>query len=443
MAIHSALEKAFSDRRFKLLFSFVIAFVLAAAVTIDQQSKNFIKLLAVAGLLVTLLNWREIKRHAGEFHLGSVVALLLYFFAILLAITANPINQDTFHDLRIMSIGFTSIFIWGLLISIRFRADFFWWGILLCAISSGGYALVEVYHYGIDHRAVGSSNKWVMFGDIALISGLLSMAAINHFKHKSTLWKWLPYFAAGMGLIASFLSGTRGGWIYLPLAGIIFLIHHSRQRQLRSLFNLKHLTLLVLILGVVGIAVFSYTKVPERISIAYQEIHGYMTDRSASTGRTSIGQRFEMWRAVFIVAQEKPLFGLGPGGFKQHLQALADADVVNQIIANAIPGGQGHTPHSHAHNEYFNTLATRGLVGLITLMGVFLLPLLHFFAVAKSPDPLQSDIGLAGIILVTGYMVFALSESVLYHQITGNFYFLALVSLLFLANRQAGDAAPG
>ncbi|MGD8587226.1 MAG: hypothetical protein PVG22_00205, partial [Chromatiales bacterium] len=164
MATRNVLEKAISDRRFKLFFNFIIAFVLAAAVTIDQQSKNLIKLLVVAGLLVTFFNWRDIKRHASEFDAGSLVVLFLYFLGIILAIAANPINDDTLHDLRIMSIGFTSIFIWSLMISIRFRADFFWWGIMLCAISSGGYALVELYHYGIDHRAVGSSNKWIMFG---------------------------------------------------------------------------------------------------------------------------------------------------------------------------------------------------------------------------------------------------------------------------------------
>jgi O-antigen ligase len=274
------------------------------------------------------------------------------------------------------------------------------------------------------------------------MSGVLSLGAINHFKQMSAPWRWLPYIAIILGLTASFLSGTRGGWIYLPLAGIIFFIYHRKQRRLKPLFNLNYLILLIFVLSIIGFSVLNYTKVPDRINIAYQEIYGYMVERTESTAKTSIGQRFEMWHAALIAAQEKPIFGLGPGGFKHHLQTLANADIVNQIVANAIPGRDGHTPHSHAHNEYLNTLATRGLFGLITLLGVFLVPLFHFHATTRSSDPLQRDIGLAGVTLVTGYMVFALSESVLYHQITANFYFLALVSLLFLANKQPDDSVP-
>ena len=91
MAIKQALERAFSDRRFGIFFSLVIAFVLAAAVTIDQQSKNLIKLLVAAGVFVTLFNWQEIKRHALEFDKLSVLALGFFYLSILLSIALNPI----------------------------------------------------------------------------------------------------------------------------------------------------------------------------------------------------------------------------------------------------------------------------------------------------------------------------------------------------------------
>ncbi len=223
MAVITSIQKAISGNRFKIFFSIVIASAIATAVTVDQQSKNLIKLLIVTGIFVSIFNWQELKRNSREFDKNIALILVLYYLSILLSIAVNPINKNTLHDAQIMSIGFTSIFIWALMISIQFRADYFWWGIVLCAISSGVYAFYEVGIYGISHRAVGSVGKPIMFGDVAMISGVLSFTAINHFKKHKLPVNLLPHFAIIMGISASFLSGSRGGWIFLPFAALIIL----------------------------------------------------------------------------------------------------------------------------------------------------------------------------------------------------------------------------
>ncbi len=119
MAIKTSIERVITGHRFKISFSIIIAFVLAATVTIDQQSKNLINLLVVAGIFVTIFNWHEINKHSMEFDKTSALVLGFFYFSILLSIALNPINKNTWHDAQIMSIGFTSIFIWSLMISIR------------------------------------------------------------------------------------------------------------------------------------------------------------------------------------------------------------------------------------------------------------------------------------------------------------------------------------
>jgi O-antigen ligase len=434
MAIRNGLEKAFSDRRFKLFFSFVIAFVLAAAVTIDQQSKNLIKLLVVAGVLVTFINWQEIKRHASEFDMGSLVVLIVYFLSILLAIVANPINDDTLHDLRIMSIGFTSVFIWSLMVSIRFRADFFWWGILLCALSTGVYALVQVGMHGVAYRAVGSSGKPIMFGDIAMVSGVISIAALTHFRKYPSPARLIPVIAALMGILASILSGSRGGWLFLPLAIAIFLLFLNRHGSLRLSF--KSILVSLSFTCAVIVFVLNYTTATQRLITAHLEIQQYISQQSDSVGKTAVGQRLEMWQASLIAFNKAPVFGIGPGAFDDHIANLAQEDLVNSQVAEAwITEGKFH-PHTHAHNEYLNTLATRGLFGISTLILLFGFFLQRFFILVMSDNHSQASLGLAGILLISGYMIFSLTESVLYHAMTANFFFLSLVALMYLSRKQ-------
>jgi len=436
MAILKGAEKIVSSDAFKLFFSFTIAFVIAAAITIDQQSKNLVKLLVVAGLFAVLLNWHEIKRHTTECDKRAVWALGLYFLGILLAIAANPINEDTWHDLKTMSIGFTSILIWCLMISIRFRADYFWWGVVLCAISAGIYALIEVGLYGVTHRAVGSSGKWIMFGDVAMMSGVISIAAVSQFRKYQSPVRLIPIAASVLGITASVLSGTRGAWLFFPLAAVIVLFFFYRKGRLQLTWKTTAVISL-LFFGVLASAV-AFTNATERLEKAYAEVHNYFTQPSDAAGRTSLGQRFEMWRAALDAFKQAPIFGIGPGHFDDHLAELAAENRVNQQVAEAWVTGDEPHPHSHAHNEFLNTLATRGLVGIITEALLFIFMINAFMNSARSEESMQSSVGLAGILLVSGYLIFSLSESVLYHAITANFFFLCLVSLLYLSRKSEG-----
>ena len=118
------------------------------------------------------------------------------------------------------------------------------------------------------------------------------------------------------------------------------------------------------------------------------------------------------------------------------ISIFCENGTVNKVVARAILTKNGYKPHSHAHNEYLNTLATRGLLGLGAVLAVFVVSFAKFFNLSRSSSTRRSDFGLAGMLLVTGYMVFAISESVLYHLMTTNFFFLTSVSLLFLARKQ-------
>ncbi|MDQ2070113.1 O-antigen ligase family protein [Natronospira bacteriovora] len=72
----------------------------------------------------------------------------------------------------------------------------------------------------------------------------------------------------------------------------------------------------------------------------------------------SMGRRMEMWRLAWQAFLERPLLGHGTGTFGNYLIAQAEAGLGDHRI----------TPYSHAHSEYFEALATRGILGFLALL---------------------------------------------------------------------------
>ena len=125
----------------------------------------------------------------------------------------------------------------------------------------------------------------------------------------------------GLGL---FWSGSKAGWLIgMALAGIwLFRLNWSTR------FKWAMLTTVLL----VGFAVFAV------------RFHNYFT-----TGATSVGARFDYWRAAVQTTRDRPLFGTGPGTFQRpyaHIKSpdaemarLTHNDYLEQFSDSGIPGG--------------------------------------------------------------------------------------------------------
>ena len=125
----------------------------------------------------------------------------------------------------------------------------------------------------------------------------------------------------GLGL---FWSGSKAGWLIgMALAGI-WLFHLNWSGRLKW-------AMLTTVL-VVGFAVFAV------------RFHNYFT-----TGATSVGARFDYWRAAVQTTRDRPLFGTGPGTFQRpyaqikspdaEMARLTHNDYLEQFSDSGIPGG--------------------------------------------------------------------------------------------------------
>ena len=320
---------------------------------------------------------------------------LTYLFAILL---------DGFHfrEMDRPSRFLLAALVLLFLLKYELNYHLFLRGIIIGAIGAGGIAFYQYYVLNIE-RAEGFQMA-ISFGNDAILLGLLSFSiSAYYFWKNSNRLAWLGIVGGFMGLLASFCSGTRGGWVALVL---LFFIG-GYYRSLLG-FN-KRLWIIGGVVIFFMLTLFTFDSGVESRFIAIKnELIKYTagTHKNASLEDSSAGSRLEMWKSAYYSFLESPLVGVGEYGSVVSKQQQIDQGLVHQEIIHFM----------HAHNEYLNALSQRGFIGFIALMLVYLVPLRLFAAKMKSDNQTSRLYAICGLLTVTAYMLFGLTQSSFSHN---------------------------
>jgi O-antigen ligase len=82
----------------------------------------------------------------------------------------------------------------------------------------------------------------------------------------------------------------------------------------------------------------------------------YTEDEKGSTG-----SRVELWKGALLIFKESPLMGVGTGNFESSIKRLVHEKKLKKTPTLV-----------HAHNIFLQALATRGVFGIITTLGLFI-----------------------------------------------------------------------
>ena len=150
--------------------------------------------------------------------------------------------------------------------------------------------------------------------------GLYTAAALLLFTRHGTS-------ARGRALLGCFLllstlgillSMSRTAWFGIALTAAIMAVAAIRS---------KKTIVLVLLLSVLTLASL-YRFVPlvhERVNLIGSDISLYSTDKYAIS---SIGGRFVIWEAAFLMFKEHPLLGVGTGDFEHTMRVMRKAKLI-------------------------------------------------------------------------------------------------------------------
>jgi O-antigen ligase len=286
-----------------------------------------------------------------------------------------------------------------------------WYGVVIGAVLAFALAWYEreVLGYG---RAKGGEHP-IMFGDTGMMLGMLSFVASAFFlSHKRYVWLTLSLLGGLCGIGASVLSASRGGWVALPLIGF-FLFW-----QCRFLLSKKTwiVTAIISVSLLVAVVLIPQTGVKQRINETIDNVIQY---DDGINKETSVGLRFEMWKAAFYMFEDSPVLGMGKHSSVVEKKRLLDEGLIDPAALK----------YGHAHNEFINALGYRGVVGLAFLLVVYLVPLRLFLKkMYQYRDNWNiKSYAMAGALVPMCYMDFGLSQVMFSHNIGVMMYAFPIV----------------
>ncbi|NVF13820.1 O-antigen ligase family protein [Vreelandella maris] len=327
-----------------------------------------------------------------------LVASALFFFAVVGLLEAWSDGQGlrgADKPLRFL----LAIPVLALILAYPPRLAWLWSGLALGGIAVGGWGAWQKLVVGVE-RAGGYTHV-IQFGNISMLTGILCLAGMGWAVSHNHPKRWLLLLGLGAigGVLGSLFSGSRGGWVGLPI--VLWVLYRAYGRDLAT--PLKIGALAVIMVGALCIYSVPQLGVQQRVHQAVDDIERYVTGESRTS---SVGARFEMWKGASHLIMDKPILGWGHNGYQQRMQSLAEAGVIDP----------GVVQYEHAHNEFVDTTAKRGALGLLALLVLYLLPLRLFMQQLHAPNLVLRSLAVAGALLPVTYIDFGLSQAFLTHN---------------------------
>jgi O-antigen ligase len=195
-------------------------------------------------------------------------------------------------------------------------------------------------------RPHGFSSHPILFAaDLAFVCGsAVMMLFIKNDIFTTLKEKYFLSTVAVLTVVGIVLSESRGVWISLFAACITVLFFYKRTKAL--IFALFLIAIFIPLLSVSG------TLRQRTVSIVTSF---YTEDATGSTGN-----RLELLKGALLIFEKHPLLGTGYGDFQSDIKELVSEKKLKDIPATV-----------HAHNIFFQALATRGVIGFIILIALF------------------------------------------------------------------------
>lgn len=287
-----------------------------------------------------------------------------------------------------------------------------WWGAGFTGIVTGGWALWQHGVEGVSRADGHAPMHAILYGNGSLLAGVCCLVGLAWAASQLHRRCWLAWLLAGAlgGLLASLLSGSRGGWLSLPV--VAWLLYRlwwchwpERRRWGAGMVALGLLALPVLL---------PQTGVQSRVAIAVSETQSYL----AGDARGSIGTRLEIYRGSLSLIAERPLLGHGLSGYREGMrEQVAEGTPISSVAH-----------HWHAHNDLLDAWVRRGLPGLLIVLGLYLIPLWAVVRALPDLPASRRSLGMAGLLLPVMFFDFGLSYAFFaYPQVLAGYLAWAVV----------------
>ncbi len=386
-------------------------------------------ILYLTALIALVAMAANLVQRSEPFALKEMSAMIVALTAPLLAMLISSVYLGVWSSSEIEKLLRFALAVpicWMLLRAPRNWLQQVQWSLLFGAFA-GSLMLVYIIHEpSLGRGAVseyGGRYNAVAFADLTIFFGLASVLTLP--------WRLSPWprLEAGLKIAAVpiclygvWVSQTRSSWALLLVFALVYLLT-KRQWQRRT----KLIFVAALVVIMAAGAALSWNSKESRWKNMVSDVSRYeQHDRD-----TSVGIRIQLWKASWLMFRESPLVGVGVPNFRPELVKLQKQGIVTELVS---------TDYGEPHNDMLGALAGYGLLGLLSMLALYLVPAAVFWRRSASDDPVVHVGSQIGMLFCLGYFVFSLSEMMFRNMRSVPIYALTVVVLYALTSARTGLA---
>lgn len=271
-----------------------------------------------------------------------------------------------------------------------------------------------VYQWGLDRLATYFVDPLTL-GQYAITLALMSLVSINLFGRDSYALIALKCVGAAIGAYLSIRSGSRTGWLAVPI--VIAFTMLPRGRKLRWRDGAVAMT------AVLALLVISYdfsSTIHERVDKGLIDYSNY--NWTGIAPETSIGLRITFLRIGAYLVAMHPLAGFGDKSFASVLNVPA-------LASFASSSARDFVLNAGFHNEVMTNAVRSGVWGGAAALALFVVPTLVFCRAIRSPSRECVANGTMGLVFMVCQIVSGVSTEVFNLKFTASFAAVFIAAL--------------
>ncbi len=313
--------------------------------------------------------------------------------ALLLSVSVSWLVVGSWHGEIVQTwglvwpLGLAAVAFFGLMTH-PVSSTWLWSGIASGGVLTGAFSLMQSWQ-GVSRAEGAGTLDPILYGNLSLSIGCFCLAGLGWAltRPRARWWALALILGACGGLVASALSGTRGGWVTSPL--LILVLYKAYARYLTPA------SLAAFSAGVLLLAAMLILHPQSGVKTRLAEGAHHLADYLEGERGIQVAARLMIWEGSAEVAMEHPWLGWGQQG-----AALERAHREPRLRR-----------YDHAHNDLLQAWISFGIAGLMAVMGFYLAPLRAFMAGFRGRDPGHLALNTCGLLLAVGFMGYGLTYS--------------------------------
>jgi len=366
----------------------------------------------------------NIKHKIFEFN--QVNKWLIYAFLFLFISALPNVIMDSLYagKAKLSALDVPSRYLCGAIIllalsRVKIKIEHLFWGVFLGLLVAfmlypvwASYVLGFTRYFHGHPTFANVSIDVLAVAYISIVFMMSSLVGTLYFAFKKQ--KKLTYIAlicANLASIIMMQSGSKVALLAYPLILLlIIVVWKESPHKLKVLLLTPIFTAMLL---------FSMPKLTLNNNNQSENVmqQRLFSDLSDMDKRSSTTIRLDIWKGGWLSFVDSPVLGQG---YEERIAFH------NQLVDDGHIKYKMNKGKSSLHNEFFNAIAKKGLLGLFAIALLYLAPLLFFYRAMKASSSNYYS-SLNGVFIVFSFIIIGFTEAPLMGTFTSTFYVLTII----------------